>query len=123
MVAGRGKRPFSLDQKLPDLDSLIPNGARLLEVRLLAVEKGYRNGIVFARLVGLLALHFRERGFDMALISGTTRQERLYRHMGFVPFGPLVGTVDAPYQPMYLTLEAFLEKARALSPPWESSGD
>ena len=69
MVAGRGNRPFSLDHKLAGLDSYLPPGRKMLEVRLLSVEKNYRNGFVFSRLVGLLAQHFRERGYDLAVIS------------------------------------------------------
>jgi hypothetical protein len=53
-----------------------------------------------------------EKGYDMALISGTVRQLRLYEHLGFVPFGPRVGTPEAQFQPMYLTREAFLESTR-----------
>jgi hypothetical protein len=41
------------------------------------------------------------------LISGTTRQAKLYRHLGFTPFGPLVGKGDILFQPMYMTLAAF----------------
>src|SRR5881396_925325 len=117
MVTGRGTRPFSLDQKLADLDSYLPPGRKVLEVRLLSVEKDYRNGFVFSRLVGLLAQHFKDQGFDLAIISGTVRQQRLYKHLGFMPFGPLVGVGDAQFQPMYLTLEKFLQMAKALSPP------
>lgn len=116
MVAGRGNRPFSLDQKLENLNSFLPPGRRVLEVRLLSVEKEFRNGFVFSRLVGLIAEHFRERGFDLAIISGTLRQLRLYKHLGFIPFGPPVGTGDAQFQPMYLTLETFIEMAKTLSP-------
>jgi aspartate aminotransferase-like enzyme len=119
MVAGRGQRPFSLDHKLPNLDTFLPAGRKVLEVRLLSVEKEYRNGFVFSRLVGLLAQHFREQGFDLAIISGTVRQTRLYHHLGFVPFGPMVGQGDAQFQPMYLTLETFLQMAQKLSPPSE----
>jgi aspartate aminotransferase-like enzyme len=117
MVTGRGARPFSLDQKLPSLDAHLPAGRKVLEVRLLSVEKDYRNGFVFSRLVGLLAQHFKEQGYDLAIISGTVRQQRLYKHLGFVPFGPIVGTGEAEFQPMYLTLEKFLQMAKALSPP------
>jgi aspartate aminotransferase-like enzyme len=42
---------------------------------------------------------------------------RLYKHLGFVPFGPVVGSDDAQFQPMYLTLETFLQMAKLLSPP------
>jgi len=117
MVAGRSNRPFSLDNKLPNLDSHLPADRRVLEVRLLSVEKAYRNGFVFSRLVGLLAQHFKDMGYDLAIISGTVKQLRLYKHLGFVPFGPVVGTGEAQFQPMYLTLETFLQMAKALSPP------
>ena len=65
MVAGRTNRPFSLDNKLPNLDSHLPPGRRVLEVRLLSVEKEHRTGFVFSRLVGLLAQHV-----DFLLVSG-----------------------------------------------------
>ena len=117
MVAGRGHRPFSLDGKLPDLDKHLPAGRKPLEVRLLSVEKKFRNGFVFSRLVGLIAHHYREQGFDLAIISGTARQLRLYKHLGFTPFGPMVGSAEAQFQPMYLTLETFLQMAKLLSPP------
>lgn len=117
MVAGRAQRPFSLDAKVPDLDKHLPAGRKPVEVRLLSVERKYRNGLVFSRLVGLIAHHFREQGCDLAIISGTTRQLRLYKHLGFIPFGPAVGIGDAQFQPMYLTLETFLQMAKLLSPP------
>jgi len=120
MVTGRSNRPFSLDKKVPGLDTHLPPGHQVLEVRLLSVEKEFRNGFVFSRLVGLLAQHFKDLGYDLAIISGTVRQQRLYRHLGFVPFGPLVGVGDAQFQPMYLTLEKFLQMAKALSPPSEA---
>src|SRR6185503_17021799 len=116
MVAGRTNRPFSLDNKLPNLDSHLPPGRRVLEVRLLSVEKEHRTGFVFSRLVGLLAQHFRDQGYDLAIISGTVRQLRLYKHLGFVVFGPVVGSGEAQFQPMYLTLESFIEMAKTVSP-------
>ena len=107
MMAARGQRPFSLDQKLPNLDSFLPPGRRPCEVRLLAVEKEYRNSQVFRGIISLMWQYGTERGYNMAIISGTTRQQRLYRHLGFVPFGPLVGKGEAMFQPMYITLEGF----------------
>src|ERR1051325_8085190 len=119
MLAMRGNRPFSLDSKLPNLDSFLPAGRRVCEIRLLSVEKEYRNGYVFRGLLGLVLEHGKKaHGFNFAIISGTTRQEKLYRHLGFVPFGPLVGSGDARFQPMYLTLETIEEKATSIfSPP------
>jgi hypothetical protein len=112
MIAVRGKRPFSLDHKLENLDALLPAGRKLCELRLLAVEKKYRNGWVFWGMGKLLTEHCLKMGFDLALISGTTRQQKLYRHLGFVPFGPLVGQAGAQFQPMYLSLESFRRRAR-----------
>lgn len=112
MVALRGNRPFSLDAKLPDLDRHLPPGRRVVEVRLLAVEPGRRRGSVFQQLLVFGAEVCLKRGYDLGLASGTTRQTKLYQNLGFTPFGPLVGTPDAPYQPMYLTLEAFVDRAR-----------
>src|SRR5262249_48533664 len=37
---------------------------------------------------------------------------KLYQHLGFVPFGPLVGSAGAQFQPMYVTLETFETTAR-----------
>lgn len=110
MLAVRGQRPFSLDQKLADLDSYLPTGRSVCELRLLAIEKdfrGARGGRVLAGMFTLLWQHCRERGYDLAIISGTTRQLKLYRHLGFEPFGPLVGNGGAQFQPMYGTRETF----------------
>ncbi len=118
MAAVRGQRPFSLDQKLPSLDQYLPPGSRVCELRLLAVEKNYRNGAVLPGLVGLIEKYGRERGWDTAIISGTTRQLRLYRHLGFVPFGPLVGRPGAMFQPMMLTYESFTSKVGPAVSEW-----
>lgn len=110
MLAVRGRRPFSLDQKLPDLDVFLPARRNSFEIRLLAIKKGHRGMRGGKILSGLLALLWNfgvEQGYDLGIISATTRQLNLYRHMGFVPFGPLVGSGNAQFQPMYATLEAF----------------
>lgn len=115
MLAVRGQRPFSLDQKLERLDSYLPAQRTICEIRLLAIEKkfrGSRSGQILSGLLALLWQHGVERGYDLAIISGTTRQMRLYQHLGFVPFGPLVGTGEAQFQPMYVTLETFEVTAR-----------
>lgn len=111
MIAARGRRPFSLDQKLPNLDSYLPPGRRTCEIRLLSVERAFRNSQVFRGLTALMWQFGLEHGYDLAVISGTTRQQKLYRHLGFVPFGPVTGSGDATFQPMYLTLENFEKQA------------
>jgi aspartate aminotransferase-like enzyme len=112
MLAVRGNRPFSLDQKLDKLDSYLPAGRKICEIRLLAIEKKFRGAQVLQGILALLWQHGIEKGYDLAIISGTTRQFKLYQHLGFVPFGPLVGIGDARFQPMYITLESFETIAR-----------
>ena len=62
----------------------------------------------------MLAEYCLEREYDLAIISGSEREQKLYGHLGFVPFGPLVGTSGARYQPMYLTLETFASETKAV---------
>src|SRR5437763_6432193 len=112
MLGVRGKRRLSLDQKLDKLDSYLPPGRKICEIRLLAIEKKFRGAQVLQGILALLWQHGIEHGYDLAIISGTTRQFRLYQHLGFVPFGPAVGAGDASFQPMYVTLETFESTAR-----------
>ncbi|MDH3981644.1 MAG: aminotransferase class V-fold PLP-dependent enzyme [Kiritimatiellaceae bacterium] len=107
MIAFRDKRPFSLDKKLENLDSHLPADRSLCEIRLLAVEEEFRYSRISQGLIAQLVQHAIDCGHDLAIISGTVRQIKLYKFLGFIPFGPLVGTEDAQYQPMYLTLEAY----------------
>jgi aspartate aminotransferase-like enzyme len=114
MIAIRAQRPFSLDQKLQNLNSYLPEHKAVCELRLLAIEKEYRNSRVFQGLLLTVCDYCESRGYDLAIMSGTTRQLKLYGQLGFVPFGPLVGKEDARYQPMALTLSAYKHlKSRA----------
>jgi predicted N-acetyltransferase YhbS len=111
MVCGRSQRPFSLDQKLVDLDSWLPSCRKVVEIRLLSVAHAHRKTSVFRGLMTFLSGHFMAQGCDLAVISGTVRELKLYRHLGFAPFGERVGSEKASYQPMYLTLDAFTRRA------------
>lgn len=106
MLALRARRPFSLDQKLERLDDYLPPHRSLCELRLLAVRREHRHRVLMRDLVAFTARRCIEAGHDLAVISGTTRQLALYRHLGFEPFGPLVGAPGAQFQPMLLSLEA-----------------
>ena len=114
MMAVRDKRPFSLDEKLGNIDSYLPPGRSVCEVRLLSVMPSHRNGAVFQGLLKQLFDYGLSRHYNLAVISGTVRQQKLYKHLGFVPFGPLVGSKEAEFQPMYLTLEEFYEVGTSL---------
>jgi hypothetical protein len=54
-------------------------------------------------------------GYDVAVISGTTRQLQLYRHLGFIPFGRQVGHEGAWYQPMGITRERVAQWSAAVT--------
>lgn len=110
MLALRGKRPFSLDEKLENLSQYLPDPCLPVEIRLLAIRHDVRKTKLFIQLIGFSLEFALSEGFDYAVISGTTQQIKLYQHLGFIPFGQQVGTPDACYQPMYLSLEAYLEK-------------
>lgn len=114
MLALRSKRPFSLDQKLPDLDSHLPPHDSACEIRLLAIDHRHRHGHILTGLLGMVVRYTEQRGHDIALISGTLRQTRLYQHLGFTAFGPVVGTPEAPYQPMYQYVKSFRDRAAGM---------
>jgi aspartate aminotransferase-like enzyme/GNAT superfamily N-acetyltransferase len=126
MAAIRQQRPFSLDSKVTNLDAHLPAGRKPVEVRLLAVVPEFRKSGVFVALFEQVVRQCVDDGFDLAVISGTTRQLKLYQHLGFTPFGPVVGTAGALYQPMYITCEAFgrtAEKSAAFREVFVSDRD
>lgn len=114
MVAVSFQRPFSLDEKVPDLDSYLPPHRRACEVRLLAVEPDRRRGAVFAGLLGCVIEYGRSEGCDLAVISGIESQAKLYRHLGFKAFGPPIGTASAPYRAMFVTWDDLAPSAKKL---------
>ncbi|WP_028393265.1 aminotransferase class V-fold PLP-dependent enzyme [Bacillus cihuensis] len=107
MIAVRSNRPFSLDQKLTNLDDYLPSDANPCEIRLLTVKNEFRKSPVFYKLVELLVSFCLKKKYNMALISGVEQQIPLYKRMGFKAFGEMVGTEQAKFQPMYLTVEQF----------------
>ncbi len=116
MLALRGRRPFSLDEKLKDLETYLPPHKRMpVEVRLLSVMPAYRNSTVFKSLIRTALRHAVDQGFDIGVISGTLRQQKLYRHLGFIPFGPVVGRGEALFQPMYMIEEPVFREKEPLS--------
>lgn len=109
MISVSDKRPFSLDKKLENIDSYLPSYKNICEIRLLAVEKNYRKGWVFKGMLGLLAGYIKDKGYDLAVISGIVNKINLYKSLGSVPFGPVVSTSNIQFQPMYITFEKFKE--------------
>ena len=89
MISIKNKRPFSLDQKLKNLDSFLPPSRSICELRLLSVQANHRGGRILKDLLKTLEKYCIEQGYDLAIISGLETQQKLYSHLGFVPFGPL----------------------------------
>lgn len=124
MIAVRDERPFSLDLKLDNLKEYIPGHSSICELRLLSIRKGERNRKVIQGLFQYLAEYCEQMKYDLAIISATTTQERLYKTLGFKPFGPLVGTNGACYQPMFLTPGSYFKfknRTRVLKSAGESA--
>jgi GNAT superfamily N-acetyltransferase len=121
MIAICGERPFSLDAKIGNVDDLLPPHSGVCEVRLLAVEKEDRRGLVFVALMEAVLRHARKCGYDLAVLSGAASRRRLYDHLGCVPIGPPLGTPAAPYQGMYLAWDrvspALLDRVQQPEPP------
>ena len=87
MAAVRNNRPFSLDKKIGPVEQALPFSINSpCEVRLLSVKKEYRNGRVFLGLAQFLIKYCIKKGYDIAFISGTVRQLKLYGQLGFQPF-------------------------------------
>lgn len=115
MMSINETRPFSLDSKLPNLDSYLPPFKNGFEIRLLAVKNERRGNIVFLKMFAKLAEIIKERKYDIGLISGILAQQRLYSKIGFEPFGPLVGNEKAQFQPMYITLDRYLNGLNSMN--------
>ncbi len=81
----------------------------ILEYRLLAVKREHRNTAIFT---GIMKKSFdlaMKGGYDIAVISGTTLQSRLYKHLGFKPFAAPVGELNALYQPMHIDMNGAIK--------------
>ena len=117
MVTVCDERPFSIDRKVPNVDTLVPRFENPCEIRLLAIRPDKRGGRLFAGLARCLYDHCCERGHDIGFISAAAGQARLYRHIGFKPFGPRIGTDAAPYQGMYLTWESISDIIHQVAGP------
>jgi len=111
MVCTRDKRPFSLDLKLENLSSLLPPHKKLVEIRLLAIDKCRRSPQVFHGIMRIMAEACLVADYDLAVVSALTEKGQLYQHLGFRPFGPVVGKPPVFFQPMYLDRGSFMALA------------
>ena len=119
MIALRTARPFSLDKKIGPIENLLePAPIYPVEIRLLVVDPAHRRGRAFFGLMQALVNWCMKAGHDVAVISGTTREQKLYGQIGFQPFAEPVGTEEAKYIPMVIRLADYERStAKRLSIP------
>ena len=107
MVCTRDQRPFSLDLKIDNLNDLLPPHENPVEIRLLAIDKDARTPQVFLGIMRLMAEACAVADYDLAVVSALKQQDKLYKHLGFKAFGPVVGKPPVLFQPMYLDRDSF----------------
>ncbi len=107
MLAVRDRRPFSLDEKLPELDRYLPPGRKICEVRLLAIARDRRHGMILPQLLRALWRLGRRRAYDVAVLSAYPARVPLYERLGCTSFGPRVLRDGFEFQPMMATRERF----------------
>lgn len=111
MVALHDQPPFSVEKRLPAGMPLSDLGRHLMEVRLLAIEPGHRNSLVFAGLLERMLRHAEQAGCSHLLISGVADQAGLYKRLGFVELGPAVPEGAATFTPMIMPLGGLSQRA------------
>jgi aspartate aminotransferase-like enzyme len=105
MVAANDQRPFSVEKRLPDSAGLEALGGPLLEVRLLALEPDSRHSMILGCLLWELYCYARSRRYSHVVISGIARNLEMYRRIGFQALGPPVGSGEASFVPMALSIQ------------------
>jgi predicted N-acetyltransferase YhbS len=105
MVCYNPIRPFSLDKKLNNLEEYLPAHNKLVEVRLFAVKKNKRKQGIAISMLKVLIPSLIAQGYDLGVISGSVNELELYKNIGSVPFGQLVGTEKALFQPLYFHID------------------
>jgi len=106
MTATHDRPPFSVAKRLSDPAMLGRLGDRLLEVRLLAIDREHRNSQVFRGMLWLMYEFGMSHGYSHLIISGIEGRTRLYERMGFEPLGPAVPDGETSFVPMASDLRA-----------------
>ena len=108
MACTRDRRPFSLDLKIDNLNNLLPHHKNPVEIRLLAIDKDARSPQIFRGIMNIVAEACMIAGYDLAVVSALKQKCKLYEHLGFKPFGPVVGNPPTLFQPMYMDRSSFM---------------
>ena len=108
MACTRDRRPFSLDLKIDNLNNLLPHHKNPVEIRLLAIDKDARSPQIFRGIMNIVAEACMIADYDLAVVSALKQKCKLYEHLGFKPFGPVVGNPPNLFQPMYMDRGSFM---------------
>jgi GNAT superfamily N-acetyltransferase len=112
MLAVHDRPPFSVADALVCKEVLERLCPRLLEVRLLAVERDERGRQIFGGLMGALHRYVVGRGYQYLAISGLRERQSMYLRMGFRPLGPAVRRGRACFVPMLLDMADLPQRVR-----------
>jgi len=121
MISINRNQPFSIEKRLLHGTELKRMFRNPCEVRLLAIEPGFRNGMVLAGLFWQVYSEARRECRSHMLISGVTNRSEMYRALGFRELGPAVASGDAIYVPMVMDLEdaGVYEKSKRYAGWWD----
>jgi N-acyl-L-homoserine lactone synthetase len=104
MLAVHDQPPFSAADALACKEVLERLCPKLLEVRLLAVEREDRGRQVLAGFMWALHQYTADKGYQYLAISGLVERQTMYLRAGFRPLGPPVRRGQAYFVPMLLDL-------------------
>jgi hypothetical protein len=95
---------FSVSKRLPDL-RMLRQFPRPLEVRLLAIEYGFRFRTALAGLLWSVYDFAQTEGFSHLLISAIENRESMYQKMGFCSLGSAVPEGAVSFIPMVMKVK------------------
>jgi aspartate aminotransferase-like enzyme/N-acyl-L-homoserine lactone synthetase len=121
MISINTNQPFSIEKRLPHDMELHRKFPSPCEVRLLAIEPGFRNSMILAGLFWQVYSTARREGRSHMLISGVANRSEMYRALGFRELGPAVSAGEASYVPMAMDLEdaEVREKSKRFASWWD----
>lgn len=118
MVTVHDQAPFSVTARLPDPGVLAAPGTCPLEIRLLAIQPGERQGPVFGGLLWLVYQHVLKAGYTHLFISAFEDRLNLYTRLGFESLGPPVTSGQARFIPMCIPVERMAQLHSRVAGLW-----
>jgi N-acyl-L-homoserine lactone synthetase len=121
MISVHDQPPFSIQKRMPGGLDPLERFARPCEVRLLAIERGARRGMILAGLFWRVYDYAKKSLHSHMLISGVQERLAMYKALGFEELGPAQAEGASSFVPMALDLRresARLRKRASLYSSW-----